>query len=211
MSATSAVLLVLVLLVIAAVAYGIYRVREAICCIPVLGDLLCAGSYGRGAGVLPGCPSGQVEDAGLCYPACELNYTGVGPVCWEDCPAGFTDVGIACAKPPAYGRGAGYITQGRCESAEGKACEEWGLLWYPVCDPNFHNFGCCICTPNCPPDMKDTGAFCEKNSYGRGVGTIPGSCAPGYEIDAGLCYPLCKPEYTGVGPVCWKACSAGAK
>jgi hypothetical protein len=44
-----------------------------------------------------------------------------------------------------------------------------------------------------------------KDSYGRGVGTIPpGSCPAGKEGDAGLCYVSCRPGYRGVGPVCWE-------
>ena len=43
-------------------------------------------SYGRGAGYPLTCPSGQDEDAGLCYPPCTTGYYGVGPVCWENCP-----------------------------------------------------------------------------------------------------------------------------
>ena len=46
--------------------------------------------------------------------------------------------------------------------------------------------------------------FCWKNTYGRGVGTIPKvDCPKGQENDAGLCYPVCKTHYKGVGPVCW--------
>ncbi len=42
-------------------------------------------SYGRGVGVTPtGCPSGWQLDAGLCYPACNSGYWGLGPVCWKD-------------------------------------------------------------------------------------------------------------------------------
>ena len=74
-------------------------------------------SYGRGAGTIPSfgcdpcswssclctcnchqsCPSGQEEDAGLCYPRCNPGYTGVGPVCWGTCPSGYT-VRVDCFK-----------------------------------------------------------------------------------------------------------------
>lgn len=39
-------------------------------------------SYGRGAGVVPHCGSGEEKDGALCYPKCEAGYKGVGPVCW---------------------------------------------------------------------------------------------------------------------------------
>jgi len=51
--------------------------------------------------------------------------------------------------------------------------------------------------------------FCWKDSYGRGVGTIPTQCAAGQENQAGLCYKTCNTGYSGVGPVCWSACPAG--
>lgn len=48
--------------------------------------------------------------------------------------------------------------------------------------------------------------FYWKNSYTRGVGTIPPShaCGSGKEEDAGLCYAPCKSGYHGIGPVCWQ-------
>lgn len=46
--------------------------------------------------------------------------------------------------------------------------------------------------------------FCWRRTYGRGVGTVPKSCADGAELKAGLCYKHCKHGYHGVGPVCWK-------
>ncbi len=51
--------------------------------------------------------------------------------------------------------------------------------------------------------------FCWKETYGRGVGTIPKICPDGMENQAGLCYTLCKDGYQGVGPVCWKPCPEG--
>jgi hypothetical protein len=51
--------------------------------------------------------------------------------------------------------------------------------------------------------------FCWKDSYGRGVGTIPTQCSGGKTNQAGLCYDNCKAGYTAVGPVCWSACPAG--
>ena len=45
--------------------------------------------------------------------------------------------------------------------------------------------------------------FCWKESYGRGVGTIPTDCGSG-QLDAGLCYARCKSGFEGVGPMCWK-------
>ena len=44
----------------------------------------------------------------------------------------------------------------------------------------------------------------QKNSYGRGVGTVP-SCG-NLSYDAGLCYDSCPRDYDGVGPICWSKC-----
>lgn len=35
------------------------------------------------------------------------------------------------------------------------------------------------------------------------------ACAPGSELDAGLCYAKCAAGDKGVGPVCWQNCPAG--
>jgi hypothetical protein len=51
--------------------------------------------------------------------------------------------------------------------------------------------------------------FCWKNSYGRGVGTIPTACLSGKQYDAGLCYNPCNSGYRGAGPLCWQTCPAG--
>ena len=50
--------------------------------------------------------------------------------------------------------------------------------------------------------------FCWRQSYGRGVGTIPTDCGS-KENNAGLCYNKCNAGYSGAGPVCWKGCPGG--
>lgn len=180
-------------------------------------------SYGRGVGVVPtGCDSKQEYDAGLCYAKCRNGYNGVGPVCWQRCPNRFRDDGAFCAKPEAYGRGAGYPwkigdkpfslkdARKRCEKKHGKGnCETHGAIVYPKCRSGFHNVGCCICSPNCIDGMNDIGVSCAKKSYGRGVGKVPTKCQGGKEYDAGLCYKHCRSGYNGVGPVCWGKCQEG--
>ncbi len=51
--------------------------------------------------------------------------------------------------------------------------------------------------------------YCYKQSYGRGVGTIPTTCDGGKEYDAGLCYTRCNSGYGAAGPVCWQYCPSG--
>ena len=178
-------------------------------------DVCWRDSYGRGVGTIPTtCPSGQVNDAGLCYDTCRAGYENGGPLCLTSCPSGFDDTGLHCLKPAAYGRGAGYAfvplfedlsdARSRCEEDEGRGqCEQWGLMYYPKCRAGFSAFGSNVCSPTCPSNMTDIGVSCEKGSYGRGVGTIPSTCGRGEEYDAGLCYENCDAATFGVGPVCW--------
>ena len=51
--------------------------------------------------------------------------------------------------------------------------------------------------------------YCWKDSYGRGVGTIPSDCEFSQEKQGLLCYPKCAAGFTGAGPVCWQNCPAG--
>jgi hypothetical protein len=66
----------------------------------------------------------------------------------------------------------------------------------------------------CPPGYTDDGATCRldniraKESYGRGVGTLPIGCGDA-ESQAGLCYERCRDGFDGVGPVCWRRCPPG--
>jgi hypothetical protein len=69
--------------------------------------------------------------------------------------------------------------------------------------------------PGRPESPVNTGV-CWKNSYGRGVGKIPGECAAvatekkPKQVKSGLlCYPECKPGYTNVAGVCWQQCPQG--
>lgn len=115
-------------------------------------------------------------------------------------------------KPKGYGRGVGYDSKDKCvkHNLDKLGCEKYGLLWYPKCKPNFHHFGCCLCTPDCPSDTTDVGASCTKESYSRGAGSIMG-CGTNEDKQGALCYPKCKSGYYGVGPVCWEKCPNDTK
>jgi len=161
-------------------------------------------SYGRGVGkVISTCKDGKEKSGLLCYPKCRSGYKGVGPVCWQRCPSDFRDDGAFCAKPKAYGRGAGSFKKK-------SGYERWGLLFYPKCRTNYHNVGCCICSPNCPSGMTDIGVSCAKKSYGRTAGT-PLTCKSDEELSGALCYPPCRSGTKGIGPVCWGKCPKGTK
>lgn len=173
-------------------------------------DFCYRQSYGRGVGTPMGCPADQEENGALCYPKCpEWAPNGAGPVCWSTCPEGFSDTGIDCLKPSPYGRGAGRsclhgFFECDCNSDE----QRNGLMCYPRCRDNFHEFGCCVCSPDCPEGMTDVGISCQKNSHPRGAGSVLSTCGD-KEEDAALCYSKCDTGFHGVGPVCWSTCSAG--
>jgi hypothetical protein len=48
--------------------------------------------------------------------------------------------------------------------------------------------------------------FCWKDSYGRGVGTVPASCAPGQEMIGVLCYNVCGAGMKRFGFDCHSVC-----
>lgn len=172
-------------------------------------------SYGRGVGKPMACAADEQQDGALCYPRCRDGYGGAGPVCWQRCPGTFSDTGAHCLKPQAYPNGAGFPWQfgdalnddgmiSRCQASHGAGnCEKHGLIFYPKCRAGFAAFGGNVCSPVCPAGMTDIGVSCQKQSYGRTAGRPLGTCAAGLEADAGLCYPACKAEFKGVGPMCW--------
>ncbi len=150
-------------------------------------------SYGRGAGYpLTECNSDEEKSGLLCYPKCRPGFTGAAFACWANCPSGFHDIGMFCQKPAAYGRGGGYVLwdKNKCNRQNRQGCERNGLLYYPRCNSGYHAFGCCICTPNCPSGMSDTGTGCAKPSYTRGAGHIL-RCRPGLEQNGLLCGVFC--------------------
>lgn len=176
------------------------------------GAICIKHSRNRGTGTLPTCPTGTYQDVLLCYPNCKSGFTGNGPVCWGVCPPGYPDFDGFCGKPPGYGRGAGHETEQACVTsgdpgAATNGCELYGLLWYPICNKGFHNFGCCICVADCPPGFRDDGATCYKPSYPNSAGTLPDGCPDDKEYDVGLCYPKCDPGFSGVLTICYADCS----
>jgi hypothetical protein len=160
-----------------------------------LNNIKAKPSYGRGGGVPPTvCRSGQDYDAGLCYPECRAGFSGVGPVCWERCPAGYHDDGVTCRRNAhIYGASTSSCPwYDKCGLTFARGCSR--------CRSGYHNDGC-----TCRRDAHIFG----KESYGRGVGTVPNGCRSNMEYDTGLCYQPCRTGYKGVGPVCWGSCPSG--
>lgn len=57
--------------------------------------------------------------------------------------------------------------------------------------------------------LNDSGN-CWVRAYGRGVGKPISACPEDNPSKSGLlCYPSCRENYTGVGPVCWQDCVSG--
>ena len=166
-------------------------------------------TYKRGAGTMPTCDKNHVMDAKLCYVHCKTGLKGVGPVCWKACPKGYHDDGATCRRDvhiiASYGRGIGKVK--KIEGGEKQAG-----LWYKLCEAGFKGVGP-RCYPICVQGYHDDGGTCRrdahifgKESYGRGVGTVPKSCLHGQEYKDGLCYQPCKPGHKGVGHICWQVC-----
>lgn len=146
-------------------------------------------SYTRGAGfVLTQCRGTDELNGELCYPKCDNNYNGVGPVCWEKCKPGYADRGAFCIIDiHIYGKG---------------------------CCCTLFSKNCC---GNCRQGYTDDGCTCRKapqsypkKSYGRGVGNTKG-CKITEEQQGGLCYPKCNSGFNGEGPVCYKQCLGNLK
>jgi len=145
--------------------------------------IFAKASYGRGAGVPLTCAPNQEGQNGLCYPRCNVGYTGIGPVCWQACRAGYADHGATCFKnifdfyfKATYGRGAGGPVTA-CAAGQ----ERNGSLCYPRCSPGFYGSGP-LCFQQCPVGYKDDGAVCRKDAiifakatFGRGAGSAMNS------------------------------------
>lgn len=170
-------------------------------------------TYGRGVGTIPSeCPKGQVKSGLLCYempPGKNANdYKVIAGVAWAKCKWG-NDGGSFCTKPGEYGRGAGYALwdKDKCFRENSQGCEQNGAMYYPKCASSHHPVGCCICSPNCPPNTTDIGAMCNKDTFV--MPPKPAICKLDQDMDAGLCYNKCSKHSSGVGPVCWGQCQAG--
>ena len=123
---------------------------------------ICERSRDRGART-----NGCERYGALWYPRCDMKYHNVGCcICSPDCPSGFSDRGEFCAKP-SYGRGVGTPLDACDHDKEIDA----GLC-YKKCEPRYKGVGP-ICWGECGGETTDSGSFCTKKTYGRGVGTIP--------------------------------------
>ncbi|ETV63940.1 hypothetical protein H257_19126 [Aphanomyces astaci] len=173
------------------------------------GSYFCwKSTHTRGVGGVPlTCPAGEERLGLLCYNKCPVGTTRVGLDCHSICPAGFADQGLFC-RYSEYGRGVGYPWKfgDWLDNSGMTSAKTGGGLCTPSVIPGYTSFGCCLCRPDIP-DCEALGLggrvdlSCAKKIT-IGTPKLP-TCAANEEYDAGLCYPKCKPNYTGVGPVCW--------
>ena len=172
-------------------------------------------AFGRGVGVLPGCADNEEKDGALCYPKCDKEYQGVGPVCWQkNCPDDRPiKRGLMCYED-CRNRG-----------------PEWfngSLLECAACNNGWKSDGFLGCKK--PGGWKPAWPYRKPRdqkgfkSYGRGVGKELRVCSgTKSEKDAGLCYQPCDgpngvkktarlgDTYKGVGPMCHPKSGAGIK
>jgi hypothetical protein len=143
-----------------------------------------------------------------------LDNLNAGAQCWV-CPAGYTRSasGVTSNNACYVAGGTNNLACNAWSSANGGPgnCQQIGLLLYPNLSSNY-NCTLDTCTISCPSGYTDNGLFCAKSiNYTRAISSIPEICPSGDSYDAGLCYPNCKPGFSGVGPLCWAACQAGTK
>ncbi len=116
----------------------------------------------------------QGRGVGTIPTSCAAGQVNDAGLCYDSCKTGYRDGGPMCWQ----------------------ACPAGKTELGPVCSKGL--------LESCSNGMIDLGFTCGRRSYGRGVGTIPTTCAAGEEFDAGLCYAKCSGGRVGVGPVCWQ-------
>jgi hypothetical protein len=177
------------------------------------------------------CASGWYGELNRCYRPCAAGYIDDGLTCrrppqtingdcWAfgDCPAGWTDTGCFCSiilhvySQEFYNRGVGTIPN-QCGSGR----ENDAGLCYPNCAGGYDGVGP-VCWEYCPAETIDDGAFCRidviinaKDTYGRGVGTVPTTCPDAdRNFSAGLCYQFCPAGWDTSGSTCSQQCATGS-
>lgn len=168
-------------------------------------DFCWASSYGRGVGTLPtACTGGRNVEVGMCYEPCRTGYQGAVTMCLRNCPSGYVNTGLTC-----------HVDKPLLVGASVDAC-----TFSTSCPSGYTNAGL-LCGLNTPPvpagytaavsGPAASGLDLSREIYDRGIGKAPTICEGGKDNSGGLCYPGCKPNFTGVGPVCWNQCPAGWK
>ena len=160
--------------------------------------------YDRGVGILPTCPSGTFNRAGLCYEYCKPGMQDNGtPTCTMTCPSGYTDTGLLChwngqvSYAANVWDGCAWTLFGGC----------MGGLVYKGCSGNYKDVaGVCWIQP--PSGWSGTGLDPIKpGTYSRS-GSMP-QCQNGLVNVAGLCYQAPQSGYTCQLTACQSNCPQG--
>jgi hypothetical protein len=162
---------------------------------------------------------------------CPSGYTNMGLTChkwwppkslgWGSfrCPSGYfkSDITHRCHKNCK----AGYKNDGEFCS---RHAHSLGMSSMKCPDGYFQSKITARCHKECPSGYTNTGETCHRplivkgldsmsckpgeRSYMSGARCFPqsGQCFGNGDLDAGLCYPKCRPYFDGVGPVCWGLC-----
>ena len=142
---------------------------------------------------------------------CRSDEELMGALCYPKCKAGYHNVGTNLCEPDG-GPGIKVTVMQRYQCTADEELN--GALCYPKCKAGFHAVGCCSCSQDCfPGSGDDIGVSCTKKTTTRGAG-VPMGCPTGTIADetggpVGLCYPECKTDFHGIGPVCWQNCPNG--
>jgi hypothetical protein len=160
-------------------------------------------SYGRGVGTIPpSCNSDRVKQTGMCYTPCRDGYEGTVTMCLRSCPSGYSNWGMTC-----------HIDKALLVPAKVDLCNA-----STSCPSGYTNAGllCGLNTPGVPAGWKaavsgpaGSGLDLSRELYDRGIGLAPSVCDGDKVNSGGLCYPSCKPNFSGIGPVCWGTCPSG--
>lgn len=166
-------------------------------------DFCWKGSYGRGVGTIPpSCNSDRIKQDGMCYTACKSGWEGAATMCLRTCPSGYSNWGLTC-----------HVDKPLLVPAKFDVCN-----FSTSCPSGYTNAGlfCGLNTPGVPAGYKaavsgpaGSGLDLSREVYDRGIGLAPSKCDGDKVNSGGLCYPACKPNFSGVGPVCWGTCPKG--
>ena len=166
-------------------------------------------TYDRGVGLIPtACPTGKVNNAGLCYDACISGFSDHGTAtCTRNCPSGYTDTGLLCHfngiasySPVHWDNCATHAPQ-----FLGGGCI--GGLVEDACKAGYHKIAS-VCYIDVPAGFSGSGLDPIKGGTYSRVGTIP-TCLSPLVKDTGLCY---QPPRTGFScslTACQRNCASG--
>ena len=95
------------------------------------------------------------------------------------------------------------------ESKKGPTTEDAQQMPKKLPDSNLKSPAKPTETPLETDSTAPSASFCWKESYGRGVGGLPGGCPKDKEKMGLMCYDKCKPKFSAVAFVCWADCDPG--